>query len=220
MATAAHNIEGDARLSEKDGAGEIVADWADDVVQNINGTFHAGTYNSNEQSPADFPISGYYSIVAGRPTRIVLTWDVDHNYSSYSSQPSGDLDMQIIRPIGSDHRHLGQLRQQLRNRLLHAGDERHVQGTRHPLPLEHGRHAPVLLRRLPGRSVTAADAGAADRPGHRPRRRPSTTPVPTPTRTLTPKPPTKTPTPGPSPTPQAADPHDQRPTRGLPTPYM
>ena len=97
MATAAHNVEGDARLSEKDGAGEIVAQWADDIIQNVNGTFFGGSYSSGWASPSISP--SLTRLTAGKPTRIVLTWDVDTSYTSYSSEPSGDLDLEVIRPV-------------------------------------------------------------------------------------------------------------------------
>jgi len=222
MATAAHNIEGDARLSEKDGAGEIVADWADDVVQNINGTFHAGTYNSNEQSPADFPISQYYSITAGRPTRIVLTWDVDHNYSSYSSQPSGDLDMQIIGPAGN----VVASSASFDNNYEIVYFTPATSGT-YKVRVIRSRWSTDVTRQFsyavfqgdPALLPTPVPPTATPTPRSTPTKTPTLGPSATPTRTLTPRPPTKTPTPGPSPTPRPPT-RTPRPTRGIPTPYM
>ena len=106
MATAIHNIEGDARLSDKDGAGQIDAYYAVGLgfsVQTlVNGTLvPEGQYMATTIGGAS-PVTTEYTVplTAGRPTRIVLTWDVDPDYSSYSSEPSGDLDLQVVDPAG------------------------------------------------------------------------------------------------------------------------
>ena len=227
MATAAHNIEGDARLREKDGAGEIVAQWADDIIQNMNGTFWGGTYSTAWASPLDFPIS--YALAADKPTRIVLTWDIDHNYTSYSSKPSGDLDMQIINPAGNvvatsasyDNNYeivyftpatsgtykVRIIRTRWSTDVTRQMSYAVFQGDPLLLP------TPVPPTPVPTAIPTPTKTAT---PG--PMVTPTRTPTPRPA-TATPKPPTKTPTPGPSPTPKppAPSPH---PTRGLPTPYM
>ena len=121
MATAAHNIEGDARLSEKDGAGEIVAQWADDIIQNLSGTF--GAYIAPAGQVPRFPDL----LRVGRRQAHAHRADLGRRHVLYFVQQqaerrSGHADH---RPVGQRRRQLGQLRQQLRNRLLHAGDGRH-----------------------------------------------------------------------------------------------
>jgi hypothetical protein len=221
MATAAHNIEGDARLSEKDGAGEIVAEWADDVVQNVNGTFHAGTYNSNWQTPFDFPISNY-SLVAGRPTRIVLIWDVDTSYTYYKYRPSGDLDMEIIDPSGN----VVASSASYDNNYEIVYFAPAVSGT-YKVRVIRSRWSTDVTRQFtyavfqgdPSLLPTPVPPTATATPRPTPTKTATPGPAATATKTSTPKPPTKTPTPGPSPTPKppTRTPH---PTRGLPTPYM
>ena len=99
MATAAHNIEGDARLSGKDGVGQVVADWADDVAQRNStaGSWSYMNYNLNSANPTDWTLS----LVAGKPTRIVVAWDNDPDADSYLNQPGGDVDMQVLDPSGT-----------------------------------------------------------------------------------------------------------------------
>ncbi len=222
MATAAHNIEGDARLSEKDGAGEIVAQWADDIIQNVNGTFWGGSYSTGWASPLDFPIS--YALAADRPTRIVLTWDVDTSYASYSSKPSGDLDMQIIDPSG--------------NMVASSASFDNNYEIVYFSPATSGTYKVRIIRSRWSTDVTRGMSYAVFQgdPALLPTPVPPTptfTPRPIPTATKTPGPaatstrtatPTKTRTPGPSPTPKpptkTPKPGTPRPTRGLPTPYM
>src|SRR5262249_53751265 len=53
MATAVHNIEGDDRLSDVDGAGGIDAKGAADVARSISGKWGARGYTCNEPSSLD-----------------------------------------------------------------------------------------------------------------------------------------------------------------------
>jgi len=225
MATAAHNIEGDARLSDRDGAGEIVADWADDLVQGVNGQYVATTFGPNSPGTSEYGVS----LTAGRPTRVVLTWDVDPNYSSYSSEPSGDLDLQVINAAG-----------QVVSQSTSFDNNYEIvyftpaTGGQYKLRVIRVRWDTTTTRGL-GWAVYQGDPLLLPTPvpttaGPSPTPKPSTTPgptatrTPTPTRTPTAGPPTKTPTPGPSPTPKpptkTPKPVTPRPTRGLPTPYM
>jgi len=95
MATAVHNIEGGARLSEFDGAGGIVADRADTVVQGINGGWGGLGYDCNTPTPFDVAT---LPLVEGVPTRVVIAWDNDPAYGSYASQPSADLELVVYHP--------------------------------------------------------------------------------------------------------------------------
>lgn len=98
MATAVNNIEGDARLSEKDGAGGIVADRADDVARGVSGTWGAQGYSCTTASPLD--VADMY-VTAGTRLRAAIAWDNDINYTDYANRPSADLDLLIIDPAGN-----------------------------------------------------------------------------------------------------------------------
>jgi hypothetical protein len=98
MTTAVHNIEGDARLSNKDGAGGIAADRADDVARGVNGNWGAESYSCSTPTAHDVAT---ISLTGGQRTRATIAWDNDPNYSSYASQPGADLDFQVINPSGS-----------------------------------------------------------------------------------------------------------------------
>lgn len=98
MTTAIHNIEGNARLSEYDGAGGIVADRADDVARRVNGNWGSRSYTCSTSTTLDV---ANMSLTAGVRTRATIVWPNDPNYSSYASQPGADLDLQVISPSGS-----------------------------------------------------------------------------------------------------------------------
>jgi len=93
MTTAVHNIEGDARLSERDGAGGIAADRADDVARGVNGNWGGQSYTCSTATGLDVAT---ISLTAGQRTRATIAWDNDPNYSSYASQPGADLDFQVV----------------------------------------------------------------------------------------------------------------------------
>lgn len=97
MATAIHNIEGSARLSERDGAGALYMPYADDVARRVNGNWGAQGYSCSTVSPLEKSIS----LVAGKRTRVVIVWDQNPSYSSYDSQPSADLDLRIKNSAGT-----------------------------------------------------------------------------------------------------------------------
>jgi hypothetical protein len=96
MATATNNIEGAARLSEKDGAGGMVASRADYVaMDNSNAYGHWGAMAYSCTTADPYSIS--MSLTAGKKTRVVIVWDQNTAYASYGSQPSADLDLKIYR---------------------------------------------------------------------------------------------------------------------------
>lgn len=96
MATATHNIEGDVRLSEKDGAGALYMPYADEVAQGIRGNREGQGYSCATVTPLVKTIS----LVAGKRTRVVIVWDQNPTYASYDSKPSADLDLVVKNPSG------------------------------------------------------------------------------------------------------------------------
>lgn len=99
MTTAVHNIEGNRRLSEYDGAGGIVADRADDVVRGASGTWGGRGY-SCYNAPTYLDVATMY-LVANVRTRVAIAWDTDPAYSNYNNRPSADLDLLVIGPSGN-----------------------------------------------------------------------------------------------------------------------
>jgi len=103
MASALHNIEGDFRLSEYDGAGGIVLERADQIAQGSLGNW-GGIYYPCSQ-PANLDLATM-SLLAGRPTRAVMAWDTDPSIDLYLAnlyqyRPSADLDLEVLDPSGS-----------------------------------------------------------------------------------------------------------------------
>lgn len=96
MVTARHNIEGAARLSEKDGAGGVDLRRADSLAaKGPNGKWGARTYNCDTATPL---VIATMPLEAGRRTRAAIVWDTDPTYASYAYQPCADLDLQILSP--------------------------------------------------------------------------------------------------------------------------
>jgi hypothetical protein len=93
MTSAVKNVEGDSRLSELDGAGGVLADRADDVARGVGGSWGAQSYSCSAASLTDVAT---ISLTAGQRTRATIVWDQNPNYSNYSSQPSADLDFQVV----------------------------------------------------------------------------------------------------------------------------
>jgi hypothetical protein len=99
MASAVVNVEGDSRLSEKDGAGGIECDSAEELV-----TGASGGVNFETVYPNDFP--KYYSISAtqGQVVRAVLAWDsITDVPASSSTVPTfdelrGEFDLAVYGP--------------------------------------------------------------------------------------------------------------------------
>jgi hypothetical protein len=98
MATATQNIEGAARLSDRDGAGGVQAVRADDVARRVNGNWGVTGYTCSTN--ANLVLTSP-SLVAGARYRAVIAWDTDPNYPSYASRPSADLDLSITNPSGA-----------------------------------------------------------------------------------------------------------------------
>lgn len=99
MASAEHNIEGATRLSNRDGAGGVVADRADRVarrvtnVGNWSGIFY-GCGNPLLQNLTTV------NLFAGQRIRFAMVWDTNPNYPLYASRPGADLDLWVRNPLG------------------------------------------------------------------------------------------------------------------------
>ena len=98
MASAVHNIENNTRLSEKDGAGEISADVADNITRKVNGNWGGISYSCS--SPTALELNNM-SLTANVITRAVIAWNNNPgDTSSYRLQPTADLDLRILDRSG------------------------------------------------------------------------------------------------------------------------
>lgn len=99
MVSATHNVEGAARLSERDGAGGVVLDEALEVA----GTFASNQWGGRSYSCSSATVMDVETIFLQqyRRTRVALNWTTSGDYSQYADRPSADLDLQIIGPGGN-----------------------------------------------------------------------------------------------------------------------
>lgn len=97
MTAAYHNIEGEARLSELDGAGGVDAQRADWIAAYRGGHGWQGWWSENYDcnAPSTYDIAEL-DLVAGWRTRVTMVWDQNPNYSDYKNRPSADLDLWIV----------------------------------------------------------------------------------------------------------------------------
>ncbi len=98
MATANHNVEGAAGLSEHDGAGAVVGALADDVSQGASGNWGGIGYTC---SAAYYTTVATMTLYSNRPTRVAVVWDTNPSYAQYASRPSADLDVAVFDPAGN-----------------------------------------------------------------------------------------------------------------------
>ncbi|MCB0070700.1 MAG: S8 family serine peptidase [Caldilineaceae bacterium] len=98
MTSALHNVEGSARLSEKDGAGAIVLSHADNIARGYRGTWGAQSYSCSTST--NLVVSTMY-LTGGRRFRATIAWDNNPLYSSYATKPGADLDLQILNSAGN-----------------------------------------------------------------------------------------------------------------------
>ncbi|MCX7840365.1 MAG: S8 family serine peptidase, partial [Anaerolineae bacterium] len=95
MATALHNIEGDARLSDRDGTGGIVASAAIKTVER-------GDWSSQSiTSTASFPKTFYAYASKGERVRFVINWLSNPNDTYTSDVLPADLDLTAYRADGT-----------------------------------------------------------------------------------------------------------------------
>ncbi|HSB12109.1 MAG TPA: S8 family serine peptidase [Blastocatellia bacterium] len=92
MASAIHNIEGNSRLSDKDGAGGIQAKAAYDIVAN---GWHSASFVSN--GCADLSNAPALFATAGQLVRVVISWlvPIDANLTNYTF---ADADLSVSSP--------------------------------------------------------------------------------------------------------------------------
>ncbi|MFH2002788.1 MAG: S8/S53 family peptidase, partial [Planctomycetota bacterium] len=91
MVSAWHNIEGDATLSDKDGAGGVHAGAADAATRDHQ--YETGTFTNSS-----FPYEKTIPCYQGDGTRVICLWHSDPN-SSYSTDVlKMDLDMVVLDP--------------------------------------------------------------------------------------------------------------------------
>jgi hypothetical protein len=98
MATATHNIEGDRRLSDQDGAGGVNFTEALSLLGDPKRA--GGQWYACDGSTASPLILTSLSVGPKTRQRIVISWDTDPSYDHYSSEPSADLDLEITDPQG------------------------------------------------------------------------------------------------------------------------
>ncbi len=97
MASAWHNVEGNALLSEKDGAGGIHALAADSLVR--DGQYEYGTLTSGSFSGGSYDVT--IPAIAGDEMRICALWFSKAN-SAYSTDfLDMDLDATVVAPNGA-----------------------------------------------------------------------------------------------------------------------
>jgi hypothetical protein len=91
LASARHNIEGNSRLSDRDGAGAIMLAAADTLVANNQSEyiFVEGATASN------FPISRTFTATSGQKVRVAISWDHKMPLGNTMTQPTTDLDLQV-----------------------------------------------------------------------------------------------------------------------------
>ncbi|MFZ3382320.1 MAG: S8 family serine peptidase [Candidatus Methanoperedens sp.] len=94
MASADHNIEGDSRLSEKDGVGGI----------DINKAYETGSRALGMTTSAgNFPEHLSLTATTGQKVRVVITWDShpDNNHPPTSDTLQSDLNLVVYSPSGA-----------------------------------------------------------------------------------------------------------------------
>jgi hypothetical protein len=98
MATATHNVEGNRRLSDRDGAGGVRADIAAQLASDT-GRWNGLRYNCDTSTPSLLPL---VTVPASPGTRhrVVLSWSTDPADTHYGSQPSADIDLSVVDANG------------------------------------------------------------------------------------------------------------------------
>jgi hypothetical protein len=99
MATAVNDIEDTPTvLSERDGAGGIALDRADNVVRDVNGSWDMRAYTC---SSPNFTRLTTMTLAAGVRARFVISWTNNPSYSAYATQQGADIDLEVINSAGT-----------------------------------------------------------------------------------------------------------------------
>lgn len=98
MATAVHNIEGNSRLSDVDGAGGLVANAATDLLGDLR-RWNGQGYACDNSTPTTLDLT---TLSVGPRTRhrVVLSWDTDPAFEDYGTRPSADIDLRVVDALG------------------------------------------------------------------------------------------------------------------------
>ncbi|MBN1295864.1 hypothetical protein JXA80_03725, partial [bacterium] len=101
MATALHNVEGDSRLSEYDGAGMVDALAADKIA---NGLTNGGKqWGGASVTSTSFPFDRMFSVTDGEVIRVCICWDSNPSGPpDYTTDPlEADLDLYLLDSGGT-----------------------------------------------------------------------------------------------------------------------
>lgn len=99
MATSVNDIEDTPTvLSERDGAGGVALDRADNVVRDVNGSWDMRAYTCS--SPFFVRLTTM-TLAAGVRARFVISWTNNPSYSAYATQQGADLDLEVVNSAGT-----------------------------------------------------------------------------------------------------------------------
>ncbi|MCP4707325.1 MAG: S8 family serine peptidase, partial [Planctomycetes bacterium] len=96
MSSAINNLTGSVRLSTQDGAGGIVAEIADNILQGNGGGLR--TFRVNQTG--SFNIEQKIEVRSAATIRAAVAWNADPKYIHYEDQPNIDLDLTLTGPNG------------------------------------------------------------------------------------------------------------------------
>jgi subtilisin family serine protease len=96
MASAAHNIEGATRLSDRDGAGGLAADRAVGIVENP-AAWNGVRFDCSTPRTLDLTTR---NVSPRTRHRVAISWTTDPSFSDYANTPSADIDLQVVDPNG------------------------------------------------------------------------------------------------------------------------
>jgi subtilisin family serine protease len=91
MASARHNIEGNSRLSDRDGAGGIMLAAAEKTVSSGLSYFY-----SNNGAASSFPINRTFTATPGENVRVAIAWSHKMPAGNTMTEPTTDLDLEVF----------------------------------------------------------------------------------------------------------------------------
>jgi subtilisin family serine protease len=92
MASARHNVEGESRLSDRDGAGGMLLAAADTVAARAN---ESKWFSVNGTGKGNFPITTPFYALAGQKVRVAIAWAHKMPQGETLTEPTTDLDLKI-----------------------------------------------------------------------------------------------------------------------------